>query len=416
MLDQKNTTAGQIVDTLMEKLGKSQCELFGGDLLEIASYLDPLYLKQEQQVRAQDGGNFTEQMYSIADSLLKCDLVWGEIPSNAARYDVSSQILQSIDKVGFQFLRQNIGTFNFTFNSLAVTLKNESTDKNSWSCFEFPWGSYDNPIVQFRHERGVKDGGPLGKICIPNVAYNNTVQGLSVSSALQFNNREGLIFPLFSNDPQTNLSTIIGLSIDNKTHVDLPSGSPTVQITFYQVCQIFDAFIQVGLLQEYFPSISSCGFWNMELQEWSQEGCKLNVGLSNRKQTVCECDHLTSFNLMMDFTGEALPYPDLLTNILLPISIISLILCEALNSFESTNKESQEPLVTSRKHRRRVERLRNLSLCAGQLCWLMLPDLASRLPQAPPMLCQACSALTHLVWMLFWSYAGAFVLLFFLVE
>ena len=150
----------------------------------------------------------------------------------------------------------------------------------------------------------------------------------------------------------------------------------------------------------------------MELKEWSENGCKLNVGLSSGKQTVCECDHLTSFSLIMDFTGEALPYPDLLTNILLPISIISLILCEVINSFGSTNKESQEPLVTSRKHRRRVERLRNLSLCAGQLCWLMLPDLANRLPQVPHMLCQACSALTHLAWMLFWSYAGTLLLLF----
>ena len=68
----------------------------------------------------------------------------------------------------------------------------------------------------------------------------------------------------------------------------------------------------------------------MELHEWSQEGCKLNVGLSNKKQTVCECDHLTSFNLMMDFTGEALPYPDLLTNILLPVSVVSLIPCQVL--------------------------------------------------------------------------------------
>ena len=149
----------------------------------------------------------------------------------------------------------------------------------------------------------------------------------------------------------------------------------------------------------------------MAPQEWSDEGCKLNVDLSNGKQTVCECDHLTSFNLMMDFTGEALPYRDLLTNVLLPLSVVSLILCELLNSFKSTNMMSQEPLVTSRKHRRRVERLRNLSLCAGQLCWLLLPDLANRLPQVPHMLCQACSAVTHLVWMLFWSYAGASVLL-----
>ena len=95
--------------------------------------------------------------------------------------------------------------------------------------------------------------------------------------------------------------------------------------------------------------------------------------------------------LVMDYSGVASPYSDLLTNILLPISIISLVLCEVFNSFESPIPESQEPLMNCRKHRKRVERLRNLSLCAGQLFWLVLPDLATRLPDVPPMLCQACS-------------------------
>ena len=244
MLNQTNSTAGQIADTLVDSLGKYKCKLFGGDLLEVIGFLDPLYWKQDQQVKTQQGGNFTEQMYSIADSLLKCDLVWGEVQSDTKRYGASSHILQSIDKVGFLFLRQHNGTFNFTFKRLAVTVKNETSDKNSWSCFEFPSNGYGGSVVRYRNERGIEDGFPSGKICIPNIAYNNTKQGLGVASVLQFNNNreglngEGLIFPLFSNEPQTNLSTIIGLSIDNKTHVDLPYGSPPLQITFYQVCQI----------------------------------------------------------------------------------------------------------------------------------------------------------------------------------
>ena len=108
----------------------------------------------------------------------------------------------------------------------------------------------------------------------------------------------------------------------------------------------------------------------------------------------------------MDFTGKALPYPDLLTNILLPISVISLIICEILNSSKPSNLEGQGPFVSSRKPHRRVEHLRNLSLCFGQLCWLVLPDLATRIPELPHMACQASGALTHLAWMLFWSFTG----------
>ena len=169
----------------------------------------------------------------------------------------------------------------------------------------------------------------------------------------------------------------------------------------------------MNLPQGHLPSSRKCVFWNLTTQTWSTRGCKLNVTLSNSTRTVCDCDHLTSFSMIMDFTGNVSPYPDqlsaVLTNILLPLSVISLVLCEVFNSFQKPNLESQEPLVNCQKHRKRVERLRNLSLCAGQLCWLMLPDLATRLPHVPPMLCQASSALTHLVWMLFWSYAGDLV-------
>ena len=102
-----------------------------------------------------------------------------------------------------------------------LMLTNKTTDQNPWSCVE----------PRFKDKRG-----RVGEICVPNVAFNSTKGGVSVASALQFNNRGGLIFPLFSSDPETNTSTIIGLSIDNKTSVNLPSGSPPVRITFYQVC------------------------------------------------------------------------------------------------------------------------------------------------------------------------------------
>lgn len=166
----------------------------------------------------------------------------------------------------------------------------------------------------------------------------------------------------------------------------------------------------MNLPQGHLPSSRKCSFWNLTTQNWSTRGCKLNVTLSNSTSTVCNCDHLTSFSMVMDFMGNVSPNPNqlsaVLTNILLPLSVVSLVLSEVFNSFQKPNQESQEPLVNCQKHRKRVERLRNLSLCAGQLCWLVLPDLATRLPHVPPMLCQASSALTHLVWMLFWSYAG----------
>ena len=117
MLNDENTTALQVVDALMDSLGKNKCELFGGDLLKIVSFLDPLYQKQ-QKARNNLDRNFTRQMFSITDTLLTCDLVWGEIPEDFVRYNASSEILKSIDKVGFLFLQQHHELFYFNSMSL----------------------------------------------------------------------------------------------------------------------------------------------------------------------------------------------------------------------------------------------------------------------------------------------------------
>ena len=33
--------------------------------------------------------------------------------------------------------------------------------------------------------------------------------------------------------------------------------------------------------------------------EWSQQGCSLNSDLSNASHTVCECNHLTHFAILL---------------------------------------------------------------------------------------------------------------------
>ena len=69
----------------------------------------------------------------------------------------------------------------------------------------------------------------------------------------------------------------------------------------------------------------SCGFWHLESQQWSDEGCLLNFEQSNSEETVrdcfnlktilkhhlkvCDCSHLTSFNLFMDWTGKCFGLP-----------------------------------------------------------------------------------------------------------
>ncbi|XP_056619747.1 adhesion G protein-coupled receptor F5-like [Triplophysa dalaica] len=72
-----------------------------------------------------------------------------------------------------------------------------------------------------------------------------------------------------------------------------------------------------------------CVFWNFTLDRWDSTGCKVKFYL--KENVTCECDHTTSFSILMspfEFTNpeelKALAY---ITYIGVAISITSLILC-----------------------------------------------------------------------------------------
>ncbi|KAK7099782.1 latrophilin-like protein 1 isoform X2 [Littorina saxatilis] len=74
-----------------------------------------------------------------------------------------------------------------------------------------------------------------------------------------------------------------------------------------------------------------CSFWDTEKGGWSSEGCE--VFESNKTHTICKCNHLTSFAVLMDITGASLLLPsdvrfslELMTYIGCTISIICLML------------------------------------------------------------------------------------------
>ncbi|KAG8198214.1 hypothetical protein JTE90_015310 [Oedothorax gibbosus] len=50
-----------------------------------------------------------------------------------------------------------------------------------------------------------------------------------------------------------------------------------------------------------------CVFWDYNISDWSAQGC--HVDSSNITHTVCLCDHLTNFALIMDFKPTPVPSP-----------------------------------------------------------------------------------------------------------
>ncbi|RWS00263.1 latrophilin Cirl-like protein, partial [Dinothrombium tinctorium] len=81
---------------------------------------------------------------------------------------------------------------------------------------------------------------------------------------------------------------------------------------------------------------AKCMFWDFDKVDWSEEGCR--VVSSFKTYSVCECDHLTNFAVLMDISGRETTndVKKLLSLICSFISVISLIITIAcLNTFRA---------------------------------------------------------------------------------
>lgn len=75
----------------------------------------------------------------------------------------------------------------------------------------------------------------------------------------------------------------------------------------------------------------TCVFWDYTTNSWSEEGCYVERTLSNLTHTICLCDHLTNFAILMDVQSVYLPIVheialQIITYVGCIVSIICLIL------------------------------------------------------------------------------------------
>ncbi|KAK9956683.1 hypothetical protein ABG768_014399 [Culter alburnus] len=112
-----------------------------------------------------------------------------------------------------------------------------------------------------------------------------------------------------------------------------------------------------------------CVFWNVSEQRWSEEGCEYVQGPGNI--AYCECNHLTSFSMLMSKHAVSMPFLDQLTYVGLGVSICSLIVYIII-----------ECLVWSAVVKSSLSHFRHTALLNISLC-LLLADcsfLASSFP------------------------------------
>ncbi len=131
-------------------------------------------------------------------------------------------------------------------------------------------------------------GPVLNRIQLPKAdLIKNEYRGMSKTVYFEYKNLQDLLMPAekFIKDMQdldvyVLNSRIVSASLGQGRHIQL---AEKVQLTFQHLA----------------PNLTNpiCVFWNFELSGWSDSGC--NVVATNASTTVCECDHLTNFALLM---------------------------------------------------------------------------------------------------------------------
>ncbi|KAF7649320.1 hypothetical protein LDENG_00143450, partial [Lucifuga dentata] len=145
--------------------------------------------------------------------------------------------------------------------------------------------------IDFEAERA----NPLGQVILPATLLSNlTLTEADRASISRINFMFFSKTNLFQNE-QDGLSLnsyVVASSVGNFSITDLPD---PVEI---EIAHLF-----------YQPSPSPvCMFWDFSMKNgaggWNREGCRV-APESNSNKTICLCDHLTHFGILMDISGAA---------------------------------------------------------------------------------------------------------------
>lgn len=83
-------------------------------------------------------------------------------------------------------------------------------------------------------------------------------------------------------------------------------------------------YITLDFPNEYDSTNAYCVFWNTARLDWSDAGCSAKTSSDNH--TLCQCNHLTSFSVLMAKGNTPNPILDVITTVGLAVSLCSLVI------------------------------------------------------------------------------------------
>ncbi|XP_066280377.1 adhesion G protein-coupled receptor L3-like [Branchiostoma lanceolatum] len=274
--------------------------IYGGDVSESIKLLSSLIEVQELQLNnlSQEAANavvsdFTNTLMRCVNALLRGNNVtgaaWSDIPLDR-RSDVASGIMNSTEKAGFLFAR------TVPNKTLSIVMDNVVMGIGTTS----DGGSTFPDLTNVSASSGwanVNDGItiPESQDAVVSVLYN------SLGQYLQPNRTERAVN-----------SRVISATLVNRNSSYDAKVADNVTI-------VLEHTNKTG-------NKSSCVFWDFHIGNWSDKGCTADT--TDMTRTVCVCDHLTSFAILVDVTGQQHSFAlSVITYIGCIISIVCLFFC-----------------------------------------------------------------------------------------
>ncbi|XP_045122883.1 latrophilin Cirl-like isoform X3 [Portunus trituberculatus] len=261
--------------------------LYGGDLITTARLLSTLALNMAKHAHAfpdprQRQALVTEMLQATlttGSALLKAGMTgpWGDLGVRERRHAVT-QLMVALEEASFLLADVLIaGTQDAMYQShVLVSARSVPADGSS---VEFP-SSRDQSL-----EWVFADSISLP----PEAVLENSDGGATRVVFLTYRHLEDLLAPgqeplghRSSNVTRLVNSRVLSASLGRGRHIQLPE---PVTLTF-------------SLLRQENVTRPVCAFWDYTTSFWSDEGCSV-LGY-NRSHVTCQCDHLTSFAVLME--------------------------------------------------------------------------------------------------------------------
>ncbi|XP_074224359.1 adhesion G-protein coupled receptor G6 isoform X8 [Camelus bactrianus] len=204
----------------------------------------------------------------------------------------SSEALKTIDELAFKIDLNSTSHVNITTRNLALGVSSLSPGTNEVSNFSIGLPSNNESYFQMAFESEQMD--PLASVILPPNLLENLSQEDSVlvkRAQFTFFNKTGL-FQDVENKKGTLVSYVMACSIGNITLQDLKD----------------PVRIRIKHTRTQAVPHPICAFWDLNKNEgsgfWNTSGCVAHRD-SDASETVCLCNHLTHFGVLMDLQGTA---------------------------------------------------------------------------------------------------------------